>query len=350
MTLEALIRATRGEFALDLALDVAAGETVALVGPNGAGKTTALQVLAGLVRMDAGRVSVDGTSLDEPAAGVHRPAHRRPVSIVFQDYVLFPHLSAVDNVAFGLRARGVQRVQARAAARDWLDRVGLAGHADTRPARLSGGQAQRVALARALAVGPRLLLLDEPLAALDATTRAGMRSELRRHLADFRGAVVLVTHDPLDAMVLADRLVVIDRGQVVQSGPAADVARHPRTDYVADLVGLNLFRGYADGAVVRLTTGASLTVAEPASGEVFVTFSPAAVALHRDRPTGSPRNAWPATVAALEAHGQTLRVTLDGPVPLQADVTAAAVSDLGLAPGEQVWAAVKATETRAYPL
>jgi len=350
MTLEARIRANRRDFALDLSLDVPAGETVALVGPNGAGKTTALLALAGLVRLDSGRVAVDGTALDDSAAGLHRPAHRRPVSIVFQDYVLFPHLSAVDNVAFGLRARGVPRTRARVVARDWLDRVGLGSQAATRPGRLSGGQAQRVALARALAVDPRLLLLDEPLAALDATTRAETRSELRRHLADFRGVVVLVTHDPLDAMVLADRLVVLDRGRVVQSGPAAQVARHPRTDYVADLVGLNLYRGFADGTVVRLTTGATMTVAAPASGDVFVTFPPAAVALHRDRPAGSPRNAWPATVVALEAHGQTLRVSLDGPVPVQADVTAAAVAEMRLAPGDSIWAAVKATETRAYPL
>ncbi|NUO97435.1 MAG: TOBE domain-containing protein, partial [Nonomuraea sp.] len=220
--------------------------------------------------------------------------------------------------------------------------------AGVRPRRLSGGQAQRVALARALAVRPRLLLLDEPLAALDAHTRLEVRSGLRRHLAGFDGATVLVTHDPLDAMVLADRLIVIEGGAVVQEGTPAEVARHPRTDYVARLVGLNLYRGVADGPKVKVGE-LLLSACEHVDGPAFVAFSPAAVALYRTRPDGSPRNLWQARIEGVERHGDNVRVHLEGPLTAFADVTPAAVAELDLTPGRLVWASVKAAETHAYP-
>ena len=349
MTLRAQLVVRRDAFALEAELHVGAGEVVAVLGPNGAGKTTALRALAGLTPLDAGTVELDGALLDAPGQGVFAPPERRSVGVVFQDYLLFPHLSAVDNVAFGLRARGVGRSAAHGVAERWLDRVGLAGHGRARPRQLSGGQAQRVALARALAPQPRLLLLDEPLAALDAGTRAGIRSELRRHLSAYDGCAVLVTHDPLDAMVLADRLVVLEAGRVVQEGPPAEVGRAPRTEYVARLVGLNLYRGAGSGTRVVLREGGEVTVAAPAHGDVFVAFPPSAVALYRVRPEGSPRNAWPVRVAGIEAHGGTVRVLLDGAPAVAADVTPAAVAELGLVPGVQAWAAVKASETRVYP-
>jgi molybdate transport system ATP-binding protein len=207
-----------------------------------------------------------------------------------------------------------------------------------------------VALARALAVEPPVLLLDEPLAALDARTKLETRSGLRRHLADHRGATVLVTHDPLDAMVLADTIVIIEGGRAVQRGDAAAVTREPRSDYVAKLVGLNLYRGRGSGTSVVLAGGFTLSTVDAVVGEAFVVYRPAAVALHRVRPDGSPRNVWAATVDGLERHGDGVRVHLTGPVPAAADVTAAAVADLDLAPGREVWAAVKAAETRAYPV
>jgi molybdate transport system ATP-binding protein len=346
--LSARIEVRRDRFTLHVDLDVARGETVALLGPNGAGKSTALRVLAGLLRPVAGRVELAGTVLDGPGS-VHVPAERRPVGMVFQDYRLFPHLSALDNVAFGLRSHGVPRAAARRRAGEWLERVGLSAVAGRRPAALSGGQAQRVALARALAPEPSLLLLDEPLAALDAATRIDLRGELRRHLAAFAGAAVLVTHDPLDAMVMARNVVVIEDGRVVQRGPVAAVARHPQTDYVARLVGLNLFHGTASGTTVRLPDGSELTTAAPAEGEVFVAFPPTAVGVYRSRPDGSPRNVFTATVADVEMHGGSVRVHLNGPRTVLADVTAAAVADLDLVPGRQVWWAVKATEAQVYP-
>jgi molybdate transport system ATP-binding protein len=218
-----------------------------------------------------------------------------------------------------------------------------------------------VALARALAVRPRLLLLDEPLSALDAHTRLEIRAALRRHLAGFEGAAVVVTHDPLDAMVLADRLVVLEGGRVVQEGEPAEVARRPRTDYVARLVGLNLYRGHASGGTVTLHDDGgrldpasldpvSLDTIDRLEGEVFLAFAPSAVALYRSRPDGSPRNLWPARVAAVERQGDRVRVRLDGPpLAAAADVTPGAVAELELTEGSRVWAAVKATETHVYP-
>ncbi|MFF0768616.1 ABC transporter ATP-binding protein [Nonomuraea wenchangensis] len=342
MTLDARLVVTRAAFTLDLDLHVAAGEVVALLGPNGAGKTTALRALAGLTGLSGGEIVLDGRPLHT------LPAEQRPIGMVFQDYLLFPHLSALDNVAFGPRCQGVPKAEARRAAAALLERVGLADRAAARPRQLSGGQAQRVALARALAVRPELLLLDEPLAALDAHTRLEIRSQLRRHLADFDGATVLVTHDPLDAMVLADRLIVIEHGTIVQQGPPAEVARRPRTDYVARLVGLNLYRGVAEGTLVKVGE-LPLHTSEHLDGPAFVAFPPAAVALYRSRPDGSPRNLWQATIGGIERHGDNVRVHLDGPVTAFADITPAAVADLDLTPGQRIWASVKATETHAYP-
>ncbi|MGW4534369.1 ABC transporter ATP-binding protein [Nocardia sp. NPDC004340] len=348
MTLHAELRVERDRFRLDVDLTVEPGEVVALLGPNGAGKTTALRALAGLLPLTGGRIAVADRVWDAPPA-IFLPAERREVGVVFQDYLLFQHLSARENVAFGLRARGVRRSEARARAETWLDRVGLADHAHSTPRALSGGQAQRVALARALATDPQLLLLDEPLAALDASTRLQVRSDLAHHLRDYPGHTVLVTHDPLDAMVLADRLVILERGAVVQQGAPVEIARRPRSDYVANLVGLNLFRGTADNGSVSVEGGGVLAVADPASGPVFLAFPPTAVSLHLEQPSGSPRNTWQVTVAGVEQHANTTRVRLDGTPSVLADVTPAAVAELRLQPGLRLWAAVKATEIHSYP-
>jgi molybdate transport system ATP-binding protein len=343
--LDARLVVERGAFRLDVALTVAPGEVVALLGPNGAGKTTALRALAGLAPLSGGHLRLDGAELDR------MPPEARPVGVVFQDYLLFPHLSALDNVAFGPRCHGVGKAEARAQAAEWLDRLGLTEHAGAKPRRLSGGQAQRVAVARALATRPRLLLLDEPLAALDARTRLEVRAQLRCHLAEFEAVAVLVTHDPLDAMVLADRLVVVEHGRVVQEGGPSAIARHPRTEYIAQLVGLNLYRGVAEGHAVRLDAGPLITTAEMLSGPVFVAFPPGAVTLYRERPTGSSaRNLWRCEVAGLEGHGDQVRADLTGELALAADLTTVAAAELDLHPGAEVWATVKAAQTHAYPV
>ncbi len=243
VSLEGSIGVRLPGFDLDVEIEVAPGELLAILGPNGAGKSTLLRSITGLTALDHGRLQVDGVPLDDPAADVFVAVEQRPVGMVFQTYLLFDHLSAADNVAFGLRARGMHRTQARERALDWLERVGLADYVDARPASLSGGQAQRVALARALATEPRVLLLDEPLAALDVQTRREVRRDLREHLASFDGMRLLVTHDPVDAYALADRVAILDGGRIVQTGTIAEVTAHPRSRYVADLVGTNLVIG-----------------------------------------------------------------------------------------------------------
>ena len=349
MSLEAEVGLTLGRLELEVELAVETGELVVLLGPNGAGKTTLLRALAGLLALDRGRVVLDGAVLEDAAAGSWVPTEQRPIGFVFQDYLLFPHLSALENVAFGLRARGLGRTEAHRRARAWLDRVGLAGHAGARPRALSGGQAQRVALARAMVGEPRLLLLDEPLAALDAATRTEVRRDLRRHLASFGGTRLLVTHDPLEAMALADRLVVLEGGRVTQRGRPAEVSQRPRSGYVAELVGVNLYRGQADGAAVELAGGGRLIATGDHRGEVFAAVHPRAVALHRRVPEGTPRNVLAGTADTVDVVGDRVRVRVTGQVPIVAEVTPAAVGELRLADGGPVWASVKATEVTVYP-
>jgi molybdate transport system ATP-binding protein len=342
---------TLGRLDLDVELEVAEGELVVLLGPNGAGKTTLLRALAGLIPLDRGRVELDGTVLEDTAARVRVPTEHRPVGVVFQDYLLFPHMSALDNVAFGLQARSVPKAEARARAREWLGRVGLDGNERARPRTLSGGQAQRVALARTLATDPQLLLLDEPLAALDAATRVALRRELRRHLASFDGVRLLVTHDHLEAVALADRLIVIEQGRITHNGPPVEINARPRSRYVAELVGLNLYPGRTTDGGVQTDLGPTVIAAERGDpGRAFAAIHPRAVALHRQAPEGSPRNVWAGTVESVEATGgDRVRVRVGGALPLVAEVTTAAVVDLRLAEGGQVWAAVKATEVNVYP-
>ncbi|MEA2635064.1 MAG: molybdate transport system ATP-binding protein [Chloroflexota bacterium] len=349
MSLDACMRLGIGTFELDVDLKVEPGEVVAVLGPNGAGKTSLLRGLAGLLPLDAGRVTLDGVVLEEPARAVRVPSERRPIGMVFQDYLLFPHLSVVENVAFGLRSRGTPKLAAIATARQWLDRVGLAAEAERRPSSLSGGQAQRVALARALATNPVLLLLDEPMAALDASTRVELRRDLRRHLESFRGVRLLVTHDPVEAMAMADRLVVLEHGRVLQSGTPAEVTQRPRSRYVADLVGVNLFRGRASNNVITIADGGSLMATGATDGEVFAVVHPRTVALYRTRPDGTPRNVWEGRAVDLDFEGDRVRVRLEGTPTIVAEVTPAAVRELSLDRGDPVWVAVKATEVNVYP-
>ena len=350
MSLHADVRVRRGTFDLDATVDVGSGETVVVLGPNGAGKTTLLSVLAGLVSLDAGRVQLDDVVLDDPQTGQWVPTEERPIGYVFQDHLLFPHLSAVDNVAFGPRARGRRRADARRDALGWLDRFGLAAYAGARPRELSGGQAQRVALARALASAPTLMLLDEPLAALDATTRIEVRRDLQQHLEGFAGPRLVVTHDPIDVVALADRVIVLEQGRVLQTGTLADLRATPRSRYVADLVGINLYRGTLSGSTVTLRDGGRLVVVNDhdRTGEVFAAVRPDAVALHRDRPEGSPRNTWAATVRTVDHEGPRARVTLSGPIPITAEITQRAADELGVAVGTDAWVSVKATEIETY--
>jgi molybdate transport system ATP-binding protein len=348
LTLDADVALTLGAFDLDVNLQVT-DAVVAMVGPNGAGKSTLLRALAGLVPIERGRVVIDGQVVDDTAANIHIPPEDRHVGVVFQDHLLFAHLTVIENIAFGLRARHVPRAEARRRAADWLDRVGLPDIAAARPRELSGGQAQRVALARALATEPALLLLDEPLAAADTSARAELRRLLRQELRRYPGSRLLVTHDPIEAAALADELLVLEDGRVSQQGPLAEVTAHPKSAWVATMVGLNLLAGVAHDTTVALPRGETLAIPTSTSGAVFAAFRPNAVTLHRSRPDGSARNVWAGEATELYPAGDRARIRVDGPVPLVAEVTAAAVAELHLADGGQIWAAVKATEIDVYP-
>ena len=377
----------RGGFRLEADLRAAPGEVLGILGPNGAGKTTLLRALSGLDPLTTGSIHLGDLVLDDAATDTFVPPERRPVGLVFQSYRLFPHLDVRDNVAYAPRVRGAGRRQARAVADIWLERLDLTALATRRPHQISGGQAQQVALARALAADPGFLLLDEPLSALDARTRLDVRTKLRSHLDEFAGPVLIVTHDPLEAMIMADRLVVIENGRVVQQGSPAQVARQPATQYVARLVGLNLYTGTLEVATrtVSLDLGGTFTVTlagddpEPTAGDgpepmpgdgpgssacddpeswaagpltrpVLVGLRPSAITIHTARPTqASPRNVWQGTVLALELLTDRVRVQVDATPAALVDISAAAVADLSLRPGSPVWLAAKATETEAYP-
>jgi molybdate transport system ATP-binding protein len=268
---------------------------------------------------------------------------------MFQDYLLFPHLSAVENVAFGLRAKGTAKKAARDQALQAMARLGLDGLAEAKPGSMSGGQQQRVAMARALVTDPKLLLLDEPLAALDVSIKTDVRRLLREVLRRSSAANVLVTHDLLDAVALGDRMVVIENGAIVQTGTPAEVTARPRSRYVADLVGVNLLRGTAHGAVLEVDGGGQLTCAESATGPILALIAPAAVPVSRERPDGDGQNTWPGQISAVDLMGDRVRVRIDGTPAITAEVPPAAVDELKLDDGGQLWASVSPAAITTYP-
>jgi molybdate transport system ATP-binding protein len=348
VTLDARVRTQLGSLHLDCDISVDANVTVAILGPNGAGKTTLLRIVSGLLPLDEGRIEVNGTVFDDTATRTSLTPEARQVGFLFQDHGLFPHLSVLDNVAFGLRARGVDRGTANAKANEWLARVDLVKYASSRPSALSGGQSQRVALARVLITDPRALLLDEPLAAVDASARLELRRALREHLSTFAGVRLIVTHDPLEAASLAERVVVLEDGHVTQEGPFADVSTRPRSAWIARMAGLNLLRGTVSSGTMLLDDGSALTVATDVQGPALATIQPRAIALYRSAPEGSPRNVVRCAVQGIDPEGDRWRIRLIAAFPLVAEVTPAAAADLRLAEGGEVFAVVKATEIDVY--
>ena len=350
MSLRADVQLRRGALDLSVDIEVRPGEVLALLGPNGAGKSTLLRCLAGLAAVDAGRIIIDSNVVDDPVVAAFVEPEDRSVGFVFQNYVLFEHMTIVENVAFGLRASGTPKARALATAHDWLKRVGLAELAAVRPKALSGGQAQRVALVRALATSPRVLLLDEPLAALDVGTRATVRRDLHRHLESFEGMAILVTHDPVDAYALADRVAILDAGRIVQIGTLAEVTARPRSRYVADLVGVNLVSGNVSEGVLATSSGARVVIADAPAGPSLAIIRPHSISLVRDHPEGSSaRNVWAGTVAEIDRLGERARVSIDGLLPLTAEITVAALEAMQLRSGDDLFATVKATDIEVYP-
>ncbi|KNA89886.1 ABC transporter ATP-binding protein [Gordonia sp. w5E2] len=337
---------------LEIDLDVADGETCAILGPNGSGKSTTLAVLAGLRRTDDSTVDYDGRSLQDGKSFV--PPHRRSVVLLAQQPRLFPHMSVARNVAFGPESAGLSRKEVAARTERWLAAVGVAEFADRSPKQLSGGQSQRVAIARALATEPDVLLLDEPFAALDVDVAQQMRTLLRSLITERKGCTVLVTHDLVDAVALADDVVIIEHGRVVGRGPTREVLRRPETAFAAALTGLNMFVGtfQAPATVIGVdggsVTGVSADASRPGVGAV-ATFSPRAVALYLDAPQGSPRTVLSGTVSEVMPQGDHAIVRCDvaGQV-ISAEVTWGAVGDLALGAGREVYLVIKANEVRVY--
>ncbi len=345
-----VVRRTNG-FSLDLAVTIQPGETLCLLGPNGAGKSTVVEVVAGLVPLDEGHIRLNDRLLDSTDDKVFIPPEARRIGVVFQDYLLFDHLDVLANIAFGPTSSGTPKRVARKDAQGWVGKLGLEGLEHHKPGELSGGQAQRVALARALAVRPDLLLLDEPLAALDVGTRNRLRRTLGQHLKTFEGPRLLITHDPTDAFLLADTVVVLEAGRVTQRGTPAQIRRHPATPYVAAVAGTNLLTGTNNGGTLTIDDVAHTlaTSDTQTGGRVLITVHPRAIALHPSQPHGSPRNTWLTSVGAIEPLGDTVRILLADPLPLTADITPSAAEALGLRPGSPIWAAVKATEISVSP-
>jgi len=344
-------RTTLGDLRLDVQLKVEPGECLALAGPSGAGKTSVLRVAAGLLRPADGRVDANGETWLDTARGIDVPPDRRRCGYVFQDYALFPHLNAWQNVAYPLRGRA--RRERRSRSLELLDRFGLADRAEARPRTLSGGERQRVAVARALARKPEVLLLDEPLSALDARTRAGAARELAAVLRDSEAPALLVTHDFAEAAQLGHRVGVIDQGRVVQEGTPSELATTPRSAFVADFTGAVVLtgtaRGGADGLThVELDGGGTVASTDRGDGAVAVSVYPweITVELASDEPHGSAQNWLPAEVLSITTVGNRVRLGLAGPQPLVAEITLASAERLQLRPGAKVTAAWKASATR----
>lgn len=349
--------ATMASRGLDLRFEVPAGEVLAVLGPNGSGKSTTAAVATGLLHPDTALVQVGDRTLTDTARGVCVPTHDRRVGLMLQDALLFPHMSVLGNVAFAA-SRHTDRTHARQVARRWLEEIGVGDLADRAPGTLSGGQAQRVALARALAAEPEVLVLDEPLSGLDVAGAAAVRSALQSVVAADGRATVLITHDVLDVLALADRVLVLEGGTVAEAGAVADVMAAPRSRFGARIAGLNLVRGVlsgfgvartADGQFWHGTASDQLTVGQ----QVVAVFAPAAVSVFRADPHGSPRNSVRGTIASLETVGGAVRVRMqdqsDGTPGLAADVTAEAVADLRLSPGQQVLFSVKTQGVALHP-
>jgi molybdate transport system ATP-binding protein len=349
MKIIANFTAARGDFTLNIDTTISAGTVTAVLGPNGSGKSTLLRTLAGLQEIDSGEIRF-GDRVVNAAPSIHVPPQDRSVGVVFQDYALFPHLSVAENIAFGPRSAGASKKDAEMQSRAHMSSLGITELADRKPGQISGGQGQRVALARALATQPDLLLLDEPLAALDAQTRESVRGELDRQIKAFVGCVVFVTHDPLDAMLLADRVIVLENGVISQVGTPGELAARPATSYVASLMGVNLIRGNAHGGALHVDGGGVLQIPQHSlEGEVLAVLRPEAITLHMNEPEGSARNVWKGTVSGLAPMHDRIRVSVEASPTVVATITHASLADLKLAVGTSIWVSAKTLSIEAFP-
>lgn len=342
----------RRAFQLEVAFDVGAGETLAIVGPSGAGKSSCISAVAGLLKPDSGRIALGEDVWCDTERGIDRPPHERRVGFVHQEFALFPHLTVLENVLYGARSRGSGREAAMREAGSWIDRLGLASLVERPVHALSGGQRQRTALARALASGAGVLLLDEPFGSLDASTRNSVRRELKEFLRDVRLPTMIVTHDPTDALALADRIAILEEGRISQIGPAEELLARPQSAFVAELFGMNFYRAnLRAGSGLREATVGDVVfhvadLQEP--GPVALAFPPSAVTLSLERASSSAQNVFEGVVREAAPLVDRMRVVCDCRIPIVADVVREATTTLGLYPGRTVWASVKATAIRVY--
>jgi molybdate transport system ATP-binding protein len=377
--LTAVLNTHLNTFHLDINFSAGKGKTTVLLGESGAGKSTVLRLLAGLFHPEHGHISLEGKTYFDSERNVAIPPQERPFGYVFQDYVLFPHLTTYENVAFGLRAQHLPRKIVRQRVGEALEQVHLAGYDQRRPAQLSGGQQQRVAIARALALRPQLLLLDEPLAALDVQTRREVRQELRNLLSSAGITTVMVTHQYLEALLFGYHILVLEQGHVIQQGSHGDLLQYPRSSYIAELVGMNFFRG----RVICCEAGAMCTIQLQNNGrpgielsaaleeqtrklpkpgdEAFVLVDPRSITLYQTLPDSSARNVVQGTIVQVlhlgtpfgnnsEDSGRVrVSISVDDSVPLlTAEVTEASASRMELSEGKLMYATFKATEAKAY--
>ncbi len=377
--LTAVLDTHLNSFHLDINFSAGKGKTTVLLGESGAGKSTVLRLLAGLLHPERGHISLEGITYFDSKRHIAIPPQERPFGYVFQDYMLFPHLTTFENVAFGLRAQHLPRKVVRQRVGEALEQVHLAGYDQRRPAQLSGGQQQRVAIARALALHPQLLLLDEPLAALDVQTRREVRQELRNLLSSAGITTVMVTHQYLEALLFGYHILVLEQGYVIQQGSHRDLLQYPRSSYVAELVGMNFFRG----RVICCEAGLMCTIQLQSNGrpgmelraaleeqtqklpepgdEAFVLVDPRSITLYQTLPDSSARNVFQGTIVQLlhlatpfgnnSEHSGRVRVSMsvDDSVPLlTAEVTEASASRMELSEGKMMYATFKVTEARAY--
>lgn len=364
-------------FHLKLEFQVPTGTTMVLLGESGAGKTTTLQLLAGLTYPQRGSIALDGQIYFDHATGIKCPPQERATGYVFQDYILFPHLSVFENIAFGLRAQRLASTTITQRVDEVLERLALTEFAQRRPHQLSGGQQQRVAIARALVLRPRLLLLDEPLAALDVQTRRDVRQELRQILQDLTITTVMVTHQYVEALLFGQQILVLDQGQVIQQGNQQELRESPRSSYIAELVGVNFFRGHissyetATTCIVQLADSQSQIIAtlreqisnepgKPIGTDAYVIVDPRSITLHTARPEGSARNIFQGEILHLlqlgsgpqSSKGQVrVSIRLDNFAsnqPLQTEITSDSVTRMKLHEGQKLYATWKASEAWVY--
>lgn len=349
------VRKALREFELAISFEVKPAETLVIIGPSGCGKTTTLNIVAGLMRPDTGRVALGERVLVDCVAGVEVPTEDRGVGFVFQDFALFPHMSAAENVAYGLRARRRPKAEIARKVEESLRLVGIEQLRGRRPFQLSGGERQRVALARAIACDAQILLLDEPLGSLDAQTRNSVRGDLQRLLRAVRRIAIMVTHDYIDALTFGDRICVLERGRMLQVGDRHELLLHPKSRFVAELTGVNFFQGAISSSrpdgLAEIWVGDTRLYAatgQQEMGDTLLAFFPSDVTLSRESPGSSARNVFRSTVRELVHLGDKVRVSLNGALPMCAEITASAVEQLALTEGDAVYAAVKATAIKTY--